>query len=351
MRILIATDAWSPQVNGVVRTLTALIAELRQRGHHVTALTPEGRRSLPLPFYTEIGLTRVTAKEIGREIDEVRPQAIHIVTEGPIGWAARKACLRRGLPFTTAFHTRFAEYAAARLPVPGVKQLGWLILRHFHKPSNAVMVPTQRVADELASWGFRNLKVWTRGVDRSLFRPYGEDVLGYPRPILLYAGRLAVEKGIEDFLRLDMPGTKVLVGDGPERSVLEPRYPDAVFLGYRKNGNYARILAAADVLVFPSRTDTFGLVMLEAMASGTPVAAYDVPSPCDVIAHGITGCLDRDLRQAVAGALKLDRAAVVEGASRFSWPRTADMFESWLVPIAAYPATQPTTAGVSPQPP
>lgn len=351
MRILIATDAWSPQVNGVVRTLTALIAELRQRGHHVTALTPEGRRSLPLPFYTEIGLTRVTAKEIGREIDEARPDAIHIVTEGPIGWAARKACLRRGLPFTTAFHTRFAEYAAARLPVPGVRELGWLILRHFHRPSRAVMVPTQRVAGELASRGFKNLKVWTRGVDRTLFRPYDEDILDYPRPILLYAGRLAIEKGIEDFLRLDVPGTKILVGDGPERAILEPRYPDAVFLGYRKNGNYARILAAADVLVFPSRTDTFGLVMLEAMASGTPVAAYDVPSPCDVIAHGITGCLDSDLGRAVASALKLNRAAVVEGASRFSWPKTADMFESWLVPITAYSATHPIPAGVSPQSP
>jgi glycosyltransferase involved in cell wall biosynthesis len=351
MRILIATDAWSPQVNGVVRTLAALIGELRQRGHHVIAVTPEGRRSLPLPFYTEIGLTRVTAREIGREIDEARPDAIHIVTEGPIGWAARRACLRRGLPFTTAFHTRFAEYAAARLPVPGVRQLGWLILRHFHRPSRAVMVPTQRVADELASWGFGNLRVWTRGVDRSLFRPYGEDILGYPRPILLYAGRLAIEKGIEDFLRLDVPGTKVLVGDGPERAVLEPRFPDAVFLGYRKNGNYARILAAADVLVFPSRTDTFGLVMLEAMASGTPVAAYDVPSPCDVIEHGITGCLDHDLRQAVAGALRLDRAAVADGASRFSWQRTADMFESWLVPITATSETRSASAGFSPQSP
>lgn len=341
MRILIATDAWFPQVNGVVRTLTALTVELRRRGHEIIEITPEGRSSLPLPFYTEISLTRVTAREIGRQIDAARPEAIHIVTEGPIGWAARKACLRRGLPFTTAFHTRFAEYAAARLPVPGVKPLGWWILRRFHAPGRAVMVPTQRIADELSSRGFRNVKVWTRGVDRSLFRPRGETTLDYPRPILLYAGRLAVEKGIEDFLRLDLPGTKLLVGDGPERAVLEPRYPDAVFLGYRRNGSYASILAAADVLVFPSRTDTFGLVMLEAMASGTPVAAYDVPSPCDVIEHGVTGFLDRDLGRAIAGALTLDRAAVVKGSGRFSWTRTADMFENWLAPIATDPATRP----------
>jgi glycosyltransferase involved in cell wall biosynthesis len=265
---------------------------------------------------------------------------------GRIGWAARRACLRRGLPFTTGFHTRFAEYAAARIPLPGVARLGWAILRRFHAPSRGVMVPTPSMGRDLAARGFRNIRTWTRGVNHTLFQSYDRDFLGLPRPILLYAGRLAVEKGIEDFLNLDVGGTKLLVGDGPERQDLAQRYPSAVFLGYRHDADYARTLAAADVLVFSSRTDTFGLVMLEAMACGTPIAAFDVTGPIDVVTEGVTGSLGPDLAEAVRRALKLDRRLVQEGAAAFTWERTADMFESWLQPITRpVPPTSEIRAG------
>lgn len=333
MRILIVTDAWYPQVNGVVRTLDAVGNELKRRGHDVFFLTPEGRRSWPMPFYTEISLTRTSAASIGLEIDTIAPDAIQIATEGPLGWAARRACLERGVPFTTAFHTRFAEYAAARLPLPGVARAGWAVLRHFHRPSQGVMAPTRSIGRELETRGFRNVRVWTRGVDHDLFKPYSRGHLDLPRPILLYSGRLAVEKGIKDFLGMDVPGTKVLVGDGPERARLEERFPGAVFLGFRHGEDYARTMDAADVLVFPSRTDTFGLVMLEAMACGTPVAAYDVPNSIDVLKAGVTGILGSDLGAAARAALTLDRSAVHAAAKDFTWERTAAMFESWLTPI------------------
>jgi glycosyltransferase involved in cell wall biosynthesis len=332
MRILIVTDAWSPQVNGVVRTLNALIAELTAKGHDVRTINPAGRRSWPMPLYPEISLTEATVADISAEIAAVAPDAIHIATEGPLGWTARRACLRQGLRFTTGFHTRFAEYAAARLPLPGVLSLGWRVLRHFHSPSQGVMVPTQSIGAELERRHFRNVKIWTRGVDRGLFRPYPRDHLDLPRPIVVYAGRLAVEKGIDDFIALKTEGSKVLVGDGPERERLQRLAPDAYFLGFRHGEDYARTLAAADVMVFPSRTDTFGLVMLEAMACGTPVAAYNAPSPLDVVEDGVTGAVADTLEQAVARAMLLNREGVREGSLKFSWRRCADMFESWLVP-------------------
>lgn len=332
MRILIVTDAWSPQVNGVVRTLNALIRELADKGHDVRTINPAGRRSWPMPLYPEISLTETSVVEISSEIAAVAPDAIHIATEGPLGWTARRACLRMGLSFTTGFHTRFAEYAAARLPLPGVLSLGWQVLRHFHNPSQGVMVPTKSIGAELDRRHFRNVKIWTRGVDRSLFRPYPRDHLDLPRPIVLYAGRLAVEKGIDDFIALKTEGSKVLVGDGPERERLQRLAPDAHFLGFRHGEDYARTLAAADVMVFPSLTDTFGLVMLEAMACGTPVAAYNAPSPLDVVEDGVTGAIADKLEQAVSRAILLDRNGVCEGSMKFSWRNCADMFESWLVP-------------------
>ncbi len=335
MRILIVTDAWSPQVNGVVRTLNALIAELKAKGHDVRTMTPEGRPSRPFPFYREITLTSVSAADLRDEISAMSPDAIHIATEGPLGWAARRVCLRHGLRFTTGFHTRFAEYAAARIPVPGVRSLGWQVLKHFHCPSQAVMVPTKSIGAELERRNFTNVKIWTRGVDRNLFKPYERGHLGLPRPIVLYAGRLAVEKGIDDFIALKVKGSKVLVGDGPERQRLQRMAPDAHFLGFRHGEDYARTLAAADVMVFPSLTDTFGLVMLEAMACGTPVAAYNAPSPLDVVEDGVTGAIAATLEEAIARAAPLDRHTVVEGAMKFSWRTCADMFESWLVPCGS----------------
>lgn len=332
MRILIITDAWSPQVNGVVRTLNAVIGELRRMGHEVLTITPEGRPSVPFPLYREISLTRTPASAIAAEIVGLAPDAVHIATEGPLGWKGRHACQRLGLRYTTGFHTRFAEYAAARLPLPGVASLGWSVLRRFHAKSEGVMVPTRTLGAELERRGFANVRVWTRGVDRDLFRPMPRGYLDLPRPIILHAGRLAIEKGIEDFLRLDVPGTKVVVGDGPERERLSRQFPQAKFLGYLRNQDYARALSDADVMVFPSRTDTFGLVMIEAMACGTPVAAYDVSSPCDVIADGMTGALDDNLARAVTRALTLPREAVQAGSAPFTWQRTAEMFLSWLVP-------------------
>lgn len=332
MRILIVTDAWSPQVNGVVRTLNALIAELRAKGHDVRTINPHGRPSRPLPLYREITLTHTRVAEMREEIAAIAPDVIHIATEGPLGWTARRVCLAEGLKFTTGFHTRFAEYAAARIPLPGVLSLGWQVLRRFHAPSQAVMVPTRSIGAELDRRKFRNVKIWTRGVDHQLFRPGPRDHIDLPRPIILYAGRLAVEKGISDFIALKVKGSKVLVGDGPERERLQRLAPDAHFLGFRHGEDYARTHAAADVMVFPSRTDTFGLVMLEAMACGTPVAAYNAPSPLDVVDNGVTGVIADSLEDAVERALRLDRGIVAEGARKFSWKTCADMFESWLVP-------------------
>ena len=346
MRIAIVTDAWFPQVNGVVRTLAAVSGELVKRGHVVKIFSPEGRRTLPMPLYPEIRLALIGSKPLGREIEAFAPDALYIATEGPLGWAARKHCRRKDIPFTSGFHTRFADYLALRFPLPGLAQASWSMLRKFHAASSAVLVPTRSIGRDLEARGFVNVKVWTRGVDHALFRPSERDVLDLPRPICLCAGRIAHEKNIEAFLGLDLPGTKLVIGDGPQRLELKKRFPDAVFLGYRFDEELARMMAVADVFVFPSLTDTFGLVMLEAMACGTPIAAHDVPSPVDVVEEGVTGSLDKHLKLAILRALTLDREKVHQGSLRFTWERTAQIFEENLNPIGSAPASTKVTTSL-----
>jgi len=336
VRIAIVTDAWFPQVNGVVRTLAAVSGELVKRGHVVNIFSPEGRRTLPMPLYPEIRLALIGSKALGREIAAFAPDALYIATEGPLGWAARAHCRRKAIPFTSGFHTRFADYLALRFPLPGLARTSWSMLRKFHAASSAVLVPTRSIGRDLETRGFVNVKVWTRGVDHALFRPT-ERVFDLPRPICLCAGRIAHEKNIEAFLGLDLPGTKLVIGDGPQRIELAKRYPDAVFLGYRYDEDLARMMAVADVFVFPSLTDTFGLVMLEAMACGTPIAAHNVPSPIDVVEEGVTGSLDKHLKLAILRALTLDREKVHQGSLRFTWERTAQIFEENLKPIGSTP--------------
>jgi glycosyltransferase involved in cell wall biosynthesis len=338
MRILIVTDAWPPQINGVVRTLQTVGKELTKLGHEVHYFTPEGRRVVRVPSYKEIELSLVTARTIGREIDKLRPDAIHIATEGPLGWATRRACLRRKLPFTTSFHTRFAEYAQARIPIPGTGKFFWSVLRNFHKHSQAVMTPSLTISKLLESKGFTNVKTWTRGVDHTTFKTMPRDYFDLPRPLMLVSGRVIIDKNIEAFLRLDLPGTKIVVGDGPDRAMMEAKFPNAVFTGFLREHTYAHALSSADCFVFPSLTDTFGLVMVEAMACGTPVAAFNVSSPIDVVKHGETGFMNEDLGLAIQEAMKIDRKKVQKGAKEFTWEKTAKMFESWLVEIS-YPAT------------
>jgi glycosyltransferase involved in cell wall biosynthesis len=324
MRILVATDAWHPQVNGVVRTLSTLAATTPRLGADISFLTPEGFRTFPLPTYPDIRCALPTPGSIARRIAEANPDAIHIATEGPIGHAVRRHCIRRGIPFTTSFHTRLPEYVAARAPVP--ESLVWLWLRRFHGRAERVMVSTGSLIAELAGRGFRNPVLWPRGVDGTVFAPTSPIPLDVPRPIFLTVCRVAVEKNVEGFLTLDLPGTKVVVGDGPMRQDLMARFPNALFLGEKTRDELAAIYSAADVFVFPSRTDTFGLVMLEALSCGVPVAAYPVPGPLDVVGDSAVGVLDEDLGAAALRALAIERTACRNFAAAMTWERCARMF-------------------------
>ena len=323
MRILIATDAWHPQVNGVVRTLTMVADAAKSLGAEIVFLTPDSFKTVPLPGYAGLRVALTWPSRVVELIDEARPDAIHIATEGPIGLLARRYCLRRNRPFTTSFHTRFPDYVTARIPVP--ESLIWWALRLFHRPSRAVMAATPALAQELGARGFGNVVLWSRGVDADLFRPRPR-TLDLPGPIFLSVGRVAREKNLEAFLDLDLPGSKVVVGDGPALAALQRRYPAAHFLGAMFGERLAETYASADVFVFPSKTDTFGLVLLEALASGVPVAALPVPGPRDVITDPAVGALDDDLHAACRHALTLSSDHCRAFALRHSWQACAQIF-------------------------
>jgi glycosyltransferase involved in cell wall biosynthesis len=331
LHLVIVTDAWAPQVNGVVRTLQRTTMELERLGHRVDVISPDQFRTIPCPTYPEIRLALSPARKLGRTLDAAKPDAIHIATEGPLGRAARAWCLTRRLPFTTAYHTRFPEYVAARFAIP----LAWTyaVVRRFHAPAARVMVATQSIERELIQRGFANLSRWSRGVDLELFRPDQQAALHLPRPIHLYVGRVAVEKNIGAFLALKLPGSKVVIGDGPQLAALKAHHPGVHFLGAKFGADLARHVAAADVFVFPSLTDTFGLVMLEAMACGLPVAAFPVAGPKDVVREGEVGALDWDLGKAIERAIALPRAACRLHAESFSWEAATRQFLANLAPI------------------
>jgi glycosyltransferase involved in cell wall biosynthesis len=324
MKVLVATDAWRPQVNGVVRTLNSLARAAGKLGVTIEFLSPEGFTTLPLPTYPGLRLAWPSRRRIAARIAQSRPDAIHIATEGPIGFAVRAYCTRRGRPFTTSYTTRFPEYISARLPIPQ----SWIYatLRWFHAAAAVTMVATPSLMAELEERGFGNLDMWTRGVDVELFRPDRAATLDLPRPIFMTLGRVAVEKNLAAFLSLDLPGTKVVIGTGPQEAQLKRSFADAKFLGHMDNGILASHLAAADVFVFPSRTDTFGLVQLEALASGVPIAAFPVTGPKDVIGNNPVGVLHEDLRVACLEALRLSRSACREFALRYSWENSARQF-------------------------
>ena len=343
LNICIVTDAWHPQVNGVVRTLDNLRQQLELMGHEVSMLTPRLFRTIPCPTYPEIRLSLGARRRTAKLLSSQHLDAVHIATEGPLGWAARRWCIQNNVSFTTAYHTAFPEYMAARSPFPA----SWFYptFRRFHEPSAGVLVATETIRQQLADRGFENIIPWTRGVDTSLFKPRQQsahvpELDGLPRPLQLYVGRVAVEKNIEAFLETSVPGTKLVVGDGPAIAKLKAKYPDARFLGARFGEELAALYAAADVFVFPSKTDTFGLVMIEALAAGTPVAAYPVQGPLDVV--GSTGCgpfenwnkqiaaLDDDLNKAIRGALILDRQDCARFAKNYDWPTVAAQFVTAL---------------------
>jgi glycosyltransferase involved in cell wall biosynthesis len=332
MRILVATDAWHPQVNGVVRTLTNMAEAARAFGVEISFLTPQSFRTFAMPSYPDLRLALPYQAKIARLIAEARPDSIHIATEGPIGLLVRRYCRKNQLPFTTSFHTRFPEYISARLPIP--EPWIWRALRAFHGPSQAVMAATPALASELRARGFRNVVLWPRGVDAGQFHPRAAD-LGLPRPVFLCVGRVAVEKNLEAFLDLDLPGTKVIVGDGPARAALTRKYPQAVFLGARQGKELAEAYAAADVFVFPSKTDTFGLVLLEALASGLPVAAFPVTGPRDVIGNEPVGALNDDLRIACLTAVTISPQACLAFAARHTWEASARAFVENITNVRA----------------
>ena len=335
MRIAIVTDAWSPQVNGVVRTLQAVRSELEAMGHVVRVIAPDAFHSLPCPTYPEIRLALASSGAIGRRLAAFAPDAIHLATEGPLCIAARRWCLAQGLPFTTAYHTHFPDYVGARTGID--PRWVWRYIRWFHAPAQAILASTPSLRAQLAANGLTQVRAWGRGVDLSLFSPAGTvdaALAALPRPIQLYVGRIAVEKNLEAFLAAPTGGSKVVIGAGPAQAGLAARFPDVHFAGPRHGEALAAAYRAADVFVFPSRTDTFGLVMIEALACGVPVAAFPVAGPCDVLTPA-SGAMDDRLANAIAAALRLSSADCTAHAATFSWRDSAEQFLAALSPLPA----------------
>lgn len=332
-RIVIATDAWHPQVSGVVRTLDMTVQVLRNWGHTVEVVEPTAYWSVPLPFYPEIPVCLPRPGRINERLLKFRPDAIHISTEGGLGILVRRFCRRAGWRFTTSYHTRFPEYLHRLVGFPEAITYG--LLHWFHGQSSGMMVATPSLEKELKERGFKApMRRWSRGVDLTVFRPRPKIETGYKRPILLYVGRVSHEKGIDEFLKLQLPGTKFVVGDGPARAELQAAYPDAVFLGYKKGSALGEVYAAADLFVFPSKTDTFGVVIIEALASGLPVAAYPVTGPGDIITNDKLGALDNDLATAIRRALATgDPAACAAEGRKYTWENCTQQFLANLVPI------------------
>jgi glycosyltransferase involved in cell wall biosynthesis len=337
MKIAIATDAWRPQINGVVRTLEMTVKLLRARGHEVEVISPDQFRTVPCPGYSEIRLALAPRFGLRKTLAAFAPDIVHISTEGPIGWSTRRWCMANEVPFTTAFHTRFPDYASVRTGLS--PDFFWPVMRRFHAPSRAVLSATPRLSNELASRAITHTRPWTRGIDTAIFKtelaPHPA-LANLPRPILLSVGRVAIEKNLESFLGAAVAGTKVVVGDGPALEQLIQRFPDAIFTGSLKGAELAQAYAAADVFVFPSKTDTFGLVMIEALACGVPVAGYPVPGPLDIIgANGLgpfdelafpVGAVSESLSEAIGLALKCDRRKAAEYGARFTWDNAVDQF-------------------------
>ena len=342
MRILIATDAWHPQVNGVVTTLDELVQSLQTMGIHVHVFHPGQFAHRPCPGYAGIDLAVRPVRALARMLEDLQPDAVHIATEGPLGWAARKICLQKKWSFTTAFHTKFPEILNSAMRIP--LSWGYALFRHFHKPSAGVMVPTQGVLQMLQQRSFARLRPWTHGVDTRLFA-YHEQALALegledlPRPLWLFVGRISYEKNIEAFLKLDLPGSKLVCGVGPLQASLQARYPSAHWMGVLPREQLAKVYAAADVFVFPSRSETFGLVMLEAMAAGTPVAAYPVDGPLQVVCNDqgemLGGVLHEDLRVAALQALNVSRQQARDRSKSFGWDAAAKLFATHLVSVHA----------------
>lgn len=330
IRLAIVTDAWKPQVNGVVTTLGKTSDTIRQFGHQINVINPSACKTIPCPTYPEIRLALNPKRYISEEFKKFSPTHIHIATEGPLGLAARRYCIKNKLAFTSSYHTQFPEYIRERFPIP--LTLSYKFFRHFHSKATRTMVGTPHQRKILEDREFKNIVLWSRGVDADVFKPANKDFLPYQRPIWIYVGRVAVEKNIEAFLSLDLPGTKVVIGDGPAMSELKPKYPATKFEGYKFGSELASYIASGDVFVFPSLTDTFGVVMLEAMSCGLPVAAFPVTGPRDVVRNDITGCLNEDLQTAALSALKLNPRDCIQQAREYTWKQATQQFLNNLTP-------------------